>query len=135
MSLTESGRIKDGKSLTDYGAEIYKKCHYTCAYCGFDGRSFENWRQLSIDHIRPVKGGRDDRPENLIVACHSCNSITSRMTFQPDESIESILEKKRERVKESLARDFEFWRDEVAPSLIARPLPDVHAWKSDGSRS
>jgi len=125
--------MKDGKSLTDYGAAIYKKCHYTCAYCGFDGRSFENWRQLTIDHIRPVKQDGQNTEENKIVACQSCNSITSRMTFSPDDSVETILEKKRARVSETLKRDFEFWRTEVALSLISRPLPDVHIWKNDAA--
>jgi 5-methylcytosine-specific restriction endonuclease McrA len=120
--------MKDGTSLKDYGTEIYKKCHYTCAYCGFDGRSFENWQQLSIDHIRPLKQGGQDTNENKIVACQSCNSITSRMEFLPTDSIDTILAKKRERVKAVLKKDFEFWRSEVAPSLLSRPIPDVHAW-------
>jgi len=125
--------MKDGKSLTDYGAAIYKKCQYTCAYCGFDGRSFENWRQLTIDHIRPTMQHGQNTEENKIVACHSCNSITSRMTFLPDDSINTILEKKRARVRETLKRDFEYWRTEVAPSLISRPLPDVKAWKNSAA--
>jgi len=122
--------MKDGTSLKDYGTEVYKKCHYTCAYCGFDGRSFENWRQLTIDHIRPIKQGGLDTEDNKIVACQSCNSITSRMEFFPNDSVETILEKKRARVKEVLKKDFKFWRTEVAPSLISRPLPDVRVWKN-----
>lgn len=43
----------------DYDA-IYQRDHFTCAYCGFDGRPFDNWMQLVGDHIRPVaKGGTD----------------------------------------------------------------------------
>ena len=123
--------MKDGKSLTDYGAAIYKKCHYTCVYCGFDGRSFEKWRQLTIDHIRPVQQDGQNTEENKIVACQSCNSITSRMTFLPDDSVETILEKKRTRVEAILKKDFEFWKIEVAPSLISRPIPDIYTWRND----
>jgi 5-methylcytosine-specific restriction endonuclease McrA len=38
--------------------------------------------QLTVDHLRPRNSGGTDEPDNLVAACHSCNSVTSRMTCQ-----------------------------------------------------
>jgi hypothetical protein len=43
-----------GTSLAGYGAETYARYHYTCVYCGFDGRGFDAWMQLTVDHIKPT---------------------------------------------------------------------------------
>ena len=72
-----------GTSLADYGEDTYQRYHFTCVYCGFDGRTFDSWMQLSIDHIRPISCSGSNEPDNLVVACRACNSITSRMKF-PD---------------------------------------------------
>lgn len=47
--------------------EILEKYKYTCFYCGSD-------KNLSIDHIKPVKAGGKDILSNLQVLCRSCNS-------------------------------------------------------------
>lgn len=57
-----------------------------CNYCGGS-------QQLALDHILPVKLGGQDKAENLIMACKSCNSskgkkdlmewMTSRDSFLP----------------------------------------------------
>ncbi len=52
-------------------AYIRDKC--ICVYCGFDGTIFENWRQLSIDHIIPEKEDGEDSLNNIAVACRRCN--------------------------------------------------------------
>ena len=44
-----------GTSLAGYGAETYECYHCTCVYCGFDGRGFDAWMQLTVDHLRPRK--------------------------------------------------------------------------------
>jgi len=75
-----------GTSLGDYGVGVFERDNFTCAYCGFDGRTFDNWMQLSVDHILPKSSARDDSSENMVTACQSCNSITSRMRFSPDAS-------------------------------------------------
>jgi hypothetical protein len=71
----------------------YEKCHFTCVYCGFDGRTFDGWMQLSIDHIRPRSCGGSDESDNRVAACRSCNSPTSRMTFEPAASREEMLKR------------------------------------------
>ena len=51
-----------GTALGDYGATIFERDHFTCAYCGYDGRLFDNWMQLSVDHILPQSLGGASRP-------------------------------------------------------------------------
>ena len=115
----------NGTSLGGYGQETYKRYHYTCVYCGFDGRFFDNWMQLSIDHIRPRSAGGTGDADNLVVACRSCNSITSRMAFSEEETRKEILEKKRGRVALRRKEFYELWKTDVAPSHLDRPLQKI----------
>ena len=109
-----------GTSLAGYGAETYARNHYTCVYCGFDA-----WMQLTVDHLRPRNSSGTDEPDNLVAACHSCNSVTSRMTFPPTATREDILTQKRARVRERRAVFYEHWLRTVAPRFLDRPLPGV----------
>jgi 5-methylcytosine-specific restriction endonuclease McrA len=111
-----------GTSLAGYGAETYARHHYTCVYFGFDGRGFDVWMQLTVDHLRPRNSCGTDEPDNLAAACHSCNSVTSRMTFLPTATREDILEQKRARVRERRAVFYEHWLKTVAPRFLDRPL-------------
>jgi hypothetical protein len=43
-----------GTSLAGYGAETYARYHYTCVYCGFDGRGFDAWMKLTVDQNKPT---------------------------------------------------------------------------------
>ena len=52
--------------------DIYTRDGFRCAYCGFDGSTFETYRFLQVDHINPL-GPRDD-PANAVTACSYCNS-------------------------------------------------------------
>lgn len=116
MSLSDT-------SLLGYGREIYERDHFTCQYCGFDGRTFDAWMQLSIDHVRPRSSGGDDARGNLVTACHSCNAITSRMQFAADLSRDEVFRLKREHVAERRQRFHAGWLEHVAPRHLARPLP------------
>ncbi len=114
-----------GTSLIGYGAETYEKYHYTCVYCGFDGRPFDSWMQLSIDHIFPKSLGGTDDPSNLVVTCRACNSITSRMSFRKDQTLQEIVVQKRQKVLERRRDFYEHWSKTVAPKYLDRPLPEV----------
>ena len=111
-----------GTALGDYGAKVFRRDFFTCVYCGFDGRLFDSWMQLSVDHIRPQHTGGDNSLENLATACKACNSITSRMRFTADTSKEQILEDKRERVKQRRKEFYDWWLKNVAPLYLYRPL-------------
>ncbi|WP_162527470.1 HNH endonuclease [Casimicrobium huifangae] len=118
----------NGTSLGGYGREIYKRYHYTCVYCGFDGRVFDNWMQLSIDHIFPrnhPRGADRKSKENMVVACRACNSITSRMEFPKNATREDILREKRAKVAERRKVFYDQWSSDVAPSYLERPLPKL----------
>lgn len=113
-----------GDSLRGYGHETHKKYKFTCQYCGYDGRPFPNWLQLTVDHIVPLRQGGPGDEDNKITVCHACNSITSRMTFSGGKSKEEIIAKKKQRVQERQSDYLEFWKNEVAPLYIQR-------WKED----
>jgi hypothetical protein len=105
--------------------DTYQRYHNTCIYCGFDGRGFDSWMQLSIDHIRPRNAGGNDDPENLVVACRQCNSITGRMKFLKTATREEILREKRERVAKRRKDYYDYWSEHVAPNYLNRPLPKL----------
>jgi len=107
---------------TELDRTTYERCHFTCVYCGFDGRSFDAWMQLSIDHIRPRSCGGTDEPCNRVAACGSCNCITSRMQFAPEMNREEILDAKRAYVAESRRGFYNEWITRVAPRYLERPL-------------
>lgn len=49
-----------------------------CAYCGETGPA----EQITLDHVRPRRGQTAyDRPDNLVLACPSCNSAKADMPF------------------------------------------------------
>ena len=112
-------------SLGGYGVDVYERDHFTCVYCGFDGRPFDSWMQLSIDPVRPQSQGGTDAISNMVCACKACNSITSRMKFEDLESPEEIIEKKRTRIAERRVVFYEKWRQYVGPHYLDRPLPPV----------
>ena len=90
-------------SRRDYGYKTHKRDGFRCQYCGFDGTSFDGWQQLSVDRILPGNQGGKYEPDNTITACNACNSITSRMTFEPGQSREEIIERKKRHVAERRA--------------------------------
>jgi hypothetical protein len=109
----------------DSARDCFERCHFTCVYCGFDGRAFDAWMQLSIDHLRPRSSGGTDERENLVAACGQCNSITCKMKFPPELSLSEILEQKRTYVIQSRRGYYQRWMEEVAPHFLDRPLPGV----------
>lgn len=104
-----------GTALGDYGHLVFKRDGFTCVYCGFDGNGFNQWRQLTVDHLRPKRAGGTDAIENLVTACNFCNSATSRMKFAHDQAKEEILALKKEHVKARLKEFHYFWAHRVAP--------------------
>src|SRR5258706_15526316 len=78
-------------AVTAHPVDVYRRDHFTCMYCGFDGRSFDSWMQLTVDHIRPRSCDGTNEPDNLAVACGACNCITSRMRFEPEMSREQMI--------------------------------------------
>ena len=114
---------RTGKSLGKYGERIFERDHFTCVYCGFDGRSFDNWMQLSWDHLVPQNAGGEDSLENIVTACMYCNFLTSNMKFAPGDTLEAILQKKRAYIAERRRVFHARWLETVASRHLDRPLP------------
>jgi len=106
-------------------ARVFRRCNFTCVYCGFDGRPFDGWMQLSIDHVIPRSSQGPDEEANLVAACRSCNSITSRMQFATNTTWEEIIQAKRDRVAAARSFSLKLWMEAVAPYTLGRPPHDV----------
>ena len=104
-----------GTALGDYGHPVFQRDGFTCVYCGFDGNGFSQWRQLTVDHLKPKSQGGADSSENLVTSCNFCNSATSRMKIDPELCADEILALKKEHVKTRLKEFRKFWDHEVAP--------------------
>lgn len=63
-----------------------KRDEYSCQYCGRKGN-------LTIDHVIPKSRGGPESWENLVAACHPCNSKKGNRT--PDEAKMPLLRKPR----------------------------------------
>jgi hypothetical protein len=50
---------------------IYLRDGMACAYCG---NTIEDGAKLTLDHLTPRSAGGNNKPANLITACHLCNS-------------------------------------------------------------
>ena len=49
-----------------------------CAYCGLTYRPEE----ITLDHVQPRRGkSAYDRPDNLVLACKTCNAAKADMPF------------------------------------------------------
>jgi len=58
-----------------WSTAVYERDGARCRYCGATER-------LSVDHVVPRCQGGGDEPENLVVACKSCNSRKGGRTPQ-----------------------------------------------------
>ncbi|MBI5520956.1 MAG: HNH endonuclease [Desulfovibrio sp.] len=98
-------------SLCGYGAKALKRDKYKCKYCGFDGSTFDNWLQMSVDHVIPVSATDtpDHSIDNLVACCKACNSFTSRMDIDPKMSIKEVIAKKKAHVKKRRLEFKKFW--------------------------
>lgn len=48
---------------------IYDKCNRRCAYCGCD----IEYKDMQVDHVKPLRVGGADELSNMLPACRSCN--------------------------------------------------------------
>jgi len=58
--------------------EVFQRDGFRCVYCGFDGRQFEGWAFLVVDHFKPKRLDQDGNThelENLKTACCICNAM------------------------------------------------------------
>src|SRR5690606_35095125 len=60
-----SGSMSIGSIFDDERIKLLKEP--ACTYCG-------STSNLALDHLLPRSAGMSDRPDNLVLACRSCNS-------------------------------------------------------------
>lgn len=66
--------MKFTDALRGYAFDIHNRDQFKCVYCGLDGtESFDNWIQLSQDHLLPSKYPQREDPEYIVTACSYCN--------------------------------------------------------------
>lgn len=49
--------------------QVYEKCNSHCAYCGCE----LEYKDMQIDHVKPLRIGGGDELNNMLPACRSCN--------------------------------------------------------------
>ena len=94
--------------------EIFKRDSFTCQYCG----SKPPVVVLEIDHIIPVSKGGENKEDNLITACFSCNrgkSANLITDIKPDVS--ETLAKVQER--EEQLRAYRRYKNKIQKRLNA----------------
>ena len=82
--------------------EVYERYGFKCAYCGIDGSSdFEIWftANFAVDHIKPIKFGGTDEPDNLALACHSCNLYKHATDCNSVDEAKKIIRQKRSQAR------------------------------------
>ena len=72
MLLTNNGKMV----LTDYGPKQQSSAsRWRCFYCGVVGAEDlgPDGRFWHVDHVYPISRGGDDKPDNHVLSCASCN--------------------------------------------------------------
>lgn len=79
--LATVGTITNRKSIPARVKKmIYRRSGGRCWYCG-DQLVRHGFFHGEIDHVRPIALGGDNDPDNLVAACHSCNSAKGDKTL------------------------------------------------------
>ena len=100
-----------GKQFLD--EEIFGRDGFRCVYCGFDGRTFEGWAFLEVDHFRPKRldeAGNAHELENLKTACCICNRMKGGSDWKD-------VQEARERLTAMWNQMREYWKINVASRI------------------
>jgi len=55
--------------------QVYEKCKGHCAYCGCE----LVYKNMQVDHVKPLRIGGEDEIHNMLPACRSCNHYKSTL--------------------------------------------------------
>ena len=72
------GEIKRRKLSKAERIQIYDKCDHRCAYCGCD----LEYKDMQVDHAKPLRCGGVDEMSNMLPACRSCNHYKATLTVE-----------------------------------------------------
>ena len=83
--------------------KVFERCGFKCAYCCLDGsKEFETWfiAKFSFDRIKPRAHDGPDAPENLVLACHSCNLYKGAADCEAVEQAKEIIRQKKRQARD-----------------------------------
>lgn len=102
--------------------DIHRRCDFSCVYCGLNGRDcFDNWLQLSKDHLLPSDHSNRNDEEFIVTACRFCNE-TSNLLFskQIKENLplerDELIAWRKQRILENRVGYRDYWLKNVANS-------------------
>lgn len=79
---TRKNRESLSKRLGATARKIKDRDGRRCAYCpNTEACELAAGRHMHLDHLVPKAAGGLDIPENLVVACHRCNSARQNMSL------------------------------------------------------
>ncbi|MDA7980055.1 MAG: HNH endonuclease [Pirellulales bacterium] len=75
---------------------IFERDEYRCRYCGRDVLAdFHSFATCVLDHVKPRSAGGGNEPENLAVACGSCDRIKAGISVESVDEAQAALEERR----------------------------------------
>jgi 5-methylcytosine-specific restriction endonuclease McrA len=85
--------------------QIAREAKFSCVYCRhYFFKSVDAWTQFNVDHLRPGSNGeRDERIENKVVACWTCNKLKSN--FDPGKDNEHATRSELIKIAEKFIRE------------------------------
>ncbi len=100
-------------SLRGYGKDIFERDNYICQYCGLDGKIFENWLMLSIDHLLPTNDIERNDKKWCVTACKFCNTAKNKNKYIKTTP-QDMINQKRKEIMKTRNEYYEFWIENVA---------------------
>ncbi|WP_312107703.1 HNH endonuclease signature motif containing protein [Lachnoclostridium sp.] len=58
--------------------KVYEKCNGHCAYCGCE----LEYKDMQVEHVKPLSICGADQIENMLPACRSCNHYKSTLDLE-----------------------------------------------------
>jgi 5-methylcytosine-specific restriction endonuclease McrA len=102
----------------DISKQIHERDKYVCVYCNLDGRlSYQNFKTLTIDHVRPKMFGDNHLLHNLVTACFVCNQLKGHYFPKHLHNENEIMHNIKEHIAKERERDFEHYVETVSQFL------------------
>ena len=92
---------------------IYRKYKGKCALCG----KKITYKELTLDHIKPIFVGGADELENIQASCYACNQFKSNI--RPEDFEQKIIDIFLYQMKQKCAND---WVWKIIEKIILKRL-------------
>lgn len=70
--------MKRHKLSKEERQKVYDKCNGYCAYCGTE----IEYKDMQVDHVKPLRLGGSDNMDNMLPACRSCNHYKATLDVE-----------------------------------------------------